>query len=195
MYADHFEKRQITYEVSDKLWAAIVDWRAVEIYMRQYPNDEIVRVASTEFFSELLTWFNHAGAQFCGKDEVSSHGKRKLNVLVGHTENIAKLVLALELDPTKYHNHPYYASNFMFELYHNSSIPFQKGQFNKDEYYVMIKYNDEIVHVGKEGVCQQNGACPLDKFEAYINTRIWTKTSLFDYCNQKAPSSQLLFQT
>lgn len=164
--------------------------------MRQYPNDEVVRVAATEFFSELLTWFNLGADQTTGAHSVSSHGRRKFTMVVGHTENIAKIVLALKLDPSKYNYHPYYASNFFFELYHDSTKPITKGTTDKKDFYVVVKYNDEVVKIDPTGTGCSSAVnvadgCRYDEFVDFINTRIWTKTSLHDYCYQS--SSEKLY--
>jgi hypothetical protein len=96
-------------------------WRDVEIFNRQFPNDEVVRVAATRFFEELLTTFNFAASQYTGEEDSEPQGYRKFTLSVGHTENIAKIVLALNLDPAKYHLHPLYASQFIFELHHKAN--------------------------------------------------------------------------
>lgn len=61
---------------------------------------------------------------------------------VGHTENIGKIVLALKLDPERYHHHPHYASQFIFELHHKGDEKVTLAETDKKDFYVITKYDD-----------------------------------------------------
>lgn len=118
---------------------------------------------------------------------------------VGHTENIAKIVLSLNLDPEQFHHHPLYASQFIFELHHKANKDVMWAVTDKQDFYVVAKYDDQVVEIDPKGsgcttaIEGVKGGCQFDEFITFINTRIWTKTSLQDYCFQDQTQEDFTF--